>query len=198
MGIALFKKQEFSSELSLENNNVLIEDATTVKALFNVPITVNSVETNQFTTVFNKPEFSVVISNPEPFNIVIEKPTTITVVEDNEIRLFTANEDILPYQPVFINNDDSVSIAKSDSLESLNRFLGINTTFVSAGQQARVKITGTLYDDNFNWDVNREIYINGDGTLTQTPYAGAVYLQQVADVLSPKLILVTHNEPTLL
>ena len=137
------------------------------------------------------------ISSPEPFNIVIEKPTTITVVEDNEIILFIANEDIQPYQPVFINNDDTVSVASGDAIESLNRFLGINTALVTQGQQARVKIMGTLYDDNFNWDVNKEIYI-GNGILTQNPDANTVYIQQVANVLSSKLILITHNEPTLL
>lgn len=196
MATGIIENKSFSN-IAVEDISVesIAENIITVQALFDIPVTGILTEVTKTTAVFSKQEINITIANPEPFVIVVEKPTTITVVEDNEIKLFIADEHIPKNTPVIILDNGNVATARTNTLNSYNRFVGINTADVTTGNQARVKISGTLFDANFNWDINKEIYLSETGELTQNPSINAVYLQQIANVLTPNLILITHSEP---
>lgn len=196
MGTAIFESVGFTAEVEIINIDSTEENITTVEALFDKRVNVSQIVETQNKAVFSAVnEIEVVIGEVDPFVIVVEKPVTITVVEDNEIRLFTAEEDIPRNTPAMILDNGNVSIAKTNNLDSFNRFIGINTADVTTGNEARIKISGTLFDANFTWDINKEIYLSETGELTQNPSVNAVYLQQIANVLTPTLILITHAEP---
>jgi hypothetical protein len=196
MGIAIFESIGFTAEVEIINIDSTAENITTVEALFDKRVNISQIVESQNKAVFSsESEIFTVITQPDPFVIVVEKPVTITVVEDNEIRLFTANEDIPKNYAVGILDNGEIAIVRSTDILSFNRYIGINTADVTTGNEARVKISGTIFDANFTWDINKEIYLSETGELTQNPSVNAVYLQQIANVLTPTLILITHAEP---
>jgi hypothetical protein len=167
-----------------------------INTLFNEQVIVSEITpSNNIVTFESSPQIQVSITTVDPISVIVEKPITVTVVEDNEIKLFIADENIPKNTPVIILDNGNIAIAKTNNLDSYNRFIGINTADVQQGNEARIKISGTIFDSNFAWDINKEIYLSETGQLTQNPTSNALYLQQIANVLTPSLFLITHSEP---
>lgn len=179
---------------SLPNSN--IQEIPTVQSLFGANITVSLTETANMQVFFEtQPAINIILTETNPINIVVEKAKTITVVEDSEIRQFPAHSDLPKYSPVYIKDDGSVAIAKASESISWNKFIGINLIAVNEGEMATVKLAGVLQDNEFNWDTTKEIYLGLNGELTQSPNMNGLYFLEVAHVLTPKIILINHNEP---
>ena len=191
--------------LNPDTDETLDEQDLTAGATFNT-VVVNvlfenidvqvSEENVDNTAVFSLPNnFQVVITEPDPLNVIIERVSSTTVVEDSEVIVLTANEDILVYDPIAINDNGGADIAKSDTLLHFNRYLGLATSEALTGQEVVVKVAGVITNGTWSWDLDKEIYLNDDGTLTQDPDGTEAFSQQIANALTPTTIVLTRNEP---
>lgn len=198
MSTATFQAKDFTVTVELIDEQETVQNQLVIEAMFDKPVTATQEIKLQNSAVFSSPtEVSVEIGQIEPFVIVVEKPVTITVVEDNEIKFFVTEADLVNFPPVVITDSGTVEIASSLNASHFNRFLGICVADTLTGNNAPIKISGTITNSNWNWDVTKEIYL-ADGVLTQNPSGGELFSQQIANVLTPTTILITRNEPVLL
>lgn len=195
MSKAIFQTENFITEVISDEPLGTFANITTAEALFNKQITASSLTQSQNSALFGTEIFTTTIDIPQPFVVVVERPVSITVVEDNEIYLFIADMDIPKNQPVVILDNGRITLALTSTLDHFYRFIGINTADVLAGEQASIKVSGTIVDSGFSWDVNKDIYLHQAGGLTQEPTISALWSQQVANALTPTMLLISHNEP---
>ena len=74
--------------------------------------------------------------------------------------------------------------------------LGITRGAASSGAQATVATSGTIDHSGWTWTPNAPVFLGANGSLTQTPFSGAVFLKVMGLALSATRISV-NLQPTL-
>jgi hypothetical protein len=74
--------------------------------------------------------------------------------------------------------------------------LGITRGAASSGAQATVATSGTIDHSGWTWTPNEPVFLGASGSLTQTPFSGAVFLKVMGLALSATRISV-NLQPTL-
>lgn len=91
----------------------------------------------------------------------------------------------------------SLAYANSSNEADAYRIVGLLTTSVAALATAIAISQGVIFDDSWNWDTSRPIFLGEDGVLTQAaPNSG--FQIQVATPISPKQIYFEQQEAILL
>lgn len=193
-----FKSEQSISTLVSETNPIRLrlessEDSIMIDQRVDHQLTLCSTQsTNRLEIKQDINEF--VIISPK-FN----HSPTITIDNPDETRIFTTSQDIEQYNCVSIDIDN-YTVSKT-SLEPNNsrKYLGIALETVDVGLPIKVKISGIIFDPNWDWDTNYELWCREDASLTQQPHniTGLMSLK-VAEVLTKNMIVVSRFEPILL
>lgn len=196
-------KIEFITEQSLSS---LVLDSPTIKLLFSsfedslvLDQKVDYQLTFYPTQSINKLEIK---QNINEFIIISPQTNfspTITVNSLEETRVFTSSQDINKYNCVSIDIENFTVSKTSLEPNKYRKYLGLSLETVSAGSPINVKISGIIYDQNWNWDPDLDLWCGENATITQHPHnvTGLVSLK-VAEVLTPNMIVVSRFEPILL
>lgn len=108
--------------------------------------------------------------------------------------VFTANEDISAFIPVF-STLTGVGVAKVSEPVNISKLIGISVTAALSGSNITVQNSGKVTNATWSW-VEGSIYL-GEGVLTQTPPNSGI-LQLIAVALSATEIIMDIKQPYLL
>lgn len=195
---------QFINENPQTNEKLLAQDLSNVSfdtvrvnVLFEEIEVEVKADTTQSSATFTSPsEFSTIFTPPEELNIIVERVASVSVIEDNDILLVIAAENVPKYAPIAVTLSDEGVIATSSNLDHFNRYIGISLSATVIGGLIPVKIAGTITDPSFNYDVDKEIYLSSSGTLTQDPSPSpGIFLEEIANVLTSDTILIDRNKP---
>lgn len=109
---------------------------------------------------------------------------------------YPCGELIQKYQPVYYDPASKQVFVANYLLENhFKKYLGISLGNFEIGDMAKIQIFGILFDNNFNFDLNKEIFV-GDGEITQdVSNPDIVYQQTIGNVITEKTIYLNYNEP---
>jgi hypothetical protein len=135
----------------------------------------------------------------QPVNAIIEASCQVTAqLPMPDYFFYTAAEDIEAYKVVYVENEEYARVATFLSSElAYLAVKGISVADAYTGSRSRVQSTGELYKADWNWLPELPLFLEEDGSLTQTAPDVKVILQ-VAIALTPKTILIDIEEPVLI
>ena len=109
---------------------------------------------------------------------------------------YPCGEIIRKYQPVYYEPiSKEVFVASYLEESHFKKYLGISIGNFEIGEMAKVQIFGILYDNSFNFDLSKEIFL-GDREITQdVSNPNIVYQQTIGNVLTEKTLYLNYNEP---
>jgi hypothetical protein len=109
---------------------------------------------------------------------------------------YPCGEIIQKYQPIYYDPiTKEVFVASYLEENHFKKYLGISLGNFKIGEMAKVQIFGILYDNSFNFDLNREIFV-GEREITQdVSNPNIVYQQTIGNVLTEKTLYLNYNEP---
>lgn len=116
---------------------------------------------NKFEVTDNGVNFTVV---PTPINFVVDKGN-VTYNITSPTTQITAAENLGGHRVVTVEG----YYASKDTASDKFKVLGITTGAVSIGATATVTTYGEITDSAWAWTVGSPIFLNTNGTLTQTP-----------------------------
>lgn len=78
-----------------------------------------------------------------------------------------AGEALGGHRGVIVGNDNRLYYADQSNLAHFNRVLGITTSAAIPDSPASVRVGGIMAEPSWNWDLDKFIYLGGNGLLTQ-------------------------------
>lgn len=157
-------------------------------------INVTELENKVITSTVATPVAPIIVTflEPDPISIVVTKAQTITVVEEDDIKLYEAEEILTAYTAVS-EYDGRIVASNPMDISDYNKYIGILLEDLQVGEFGKVKIAGTIERPEWNWDTTKEVFIGIDGALVQTPPAGNAYTQEIASALVPQCLKVERG-----
>jgi hypothetical protein len=109
---------------------------------------------------------------------------------------YPCREIIQKYQPVYYDpNTKEVLVASYLEESHFKKYLGISLGNYTIGEMAKIQIFGILYNNDFNFDLSKEIFV-GEREITQdVSNPNIIYQQTIGNVLTEKTLYLNYNEP---
>jgi hypothetical protein len=122
---------------------------------------------------------------------------TFNLSSNNDVFYLAAESLPLNY-PVILNEDNKLEVAKASNLNHSNSFLGLNLFSVPINLTASIRNYGIVENDDWNWELNKPIFLGINGDLTQIPDIGIAFLLQIAKPITNKSIFILQDNPIIL
>jgi hypothetical protein len=152
-----------------------------------------------------------------PKNVIVKNETKVIIVKpvDNEIKMlpkgnyvfnlassndvFYLSAENLPLNsPVILNAQGQLEVAKASNPNHSDSFLGLNLFSTPINLTATIRNYGLVSNDNWNWELNKPIFLGINGDLTQTIDNGISFLLHIAKPITDKSIFILQNNPIIL
>lgn len=156
-------------------------------------------------------------TSSETINVIIKNENEPVIVKpiENEVKVlqggnyvfnlassndvFYLAEENLPLNcPVILNAQKQLEVAKAGNLTHSDSFLGLNLVSTPINLTATVRTHGLVTNENWNWELNKPIFLGVNGDLTQEIDNGIVFLLHIAKPITDKSIFILQNNPILL
>jgi hypothetical protein len=158
--------------------------------MFTTSETINVIVKNEIEPVIVKPiqnEIKVLQNGNYTFNLA-----------GNSDVFYLAAENLPLNCPVILNAQKQLEVAKASNLTHSDSFLGLNLFSVPINLTATIRNYGLVENDNWNWELNKPIFLGVNGDLTQEIDNGIVFLLHIAKPITDKSIFILQNNPILL
>jgi hypothetical protein len=156
-------------------------------------------------------------SSDAPKKVIVQNEINTVIVKpiNNEVKLlpsgnyvfnlsssndvfYLASENLPLNCPVILNAQNQLEIAKASNLTHSDSFLGLNLFSAPINLTATIRNYGLVTNDNWNWELNKPIFLGINGDLTQTVDNGISFLLHIAKPITTKSIFILQNNPIIL
>lgn len=136
----------------------------------------------------------VFVESPtRPGKTAIEVVVGVGSSQQANIEIRNASETISALKCVFAVNANSIAIAENDSTFQRASVFGLAITAANINQSMQIQTFGVLRDSSFLWPANTPLYLDPNGSLTDTaPTTGFRCL--VANSQGPGQIFINIQE----
>lgn len=153
----------------------------------------------------------------ETVNVIVKNETEPVIVKpiENEIKVlqngnyvfnlagnndvfYLASENLPLNCPVILNAQKQLEVAKASNLTHSDSFLGLNLFSTPINLTATIRNYGLVENENWNWELNKPIFLGVNGDLTQEIDNGIVFLLHIAKPITDKSIFILQNNPIIL
>jgi hypothetical protein len=149
--------------------------------------------------VIVKTEVNSVIVKPVSNEIKVLQNGNYTFnLSGNNDVFYLAAESLPLNYPVILNDQKQLEVAKASNLNHSNSFLGLNLFSVPLNLTATIRNYGIVENDDWDWELNKPIFLGLNGDLTQIPDNGIAFLLQIAKPITNKSIFILQDNPIIL
>lgn len=152
-----------------------------------------------------------------PKNVIVQNESKTVIVKpvNNEVQIlptgnyvfnlassndvfYIASENLPLHSPVILNAQRRLEVAKASNITHSDSFLGLNLFSTPINLTATIRNYGIVTNENWDWDLNKPIFLGVNGDLTQIVDNGIVFLLHIAKPITDKSIFILQNNPILL
>ena len=108
---------------------------------------------------------------------------------------YTAFESLSALKIVALNNQGSFVLASANDSDTIFKIVGLTNQAIAANTTGSVVISGEFEDSNWAWQTNKPLYLDVDGTITQTPPDTRNYLVILGTAITATKILLNIEKP---
>lgn len=118
---------------------------------------------------------------------------TVTANTEKLIKSFVAGENISALKLVYASSPTEVSVCSLSSYD-LSRAIGVAITAATTGNSLNVQLFGKLEDASFTFAFNEDLYLNINGSITNS-YPSSGYNLQVGYGMGTGAIFIDIEKP---
>ena len=149
--------------------------------------------------VIVKNDIEPVIVNPTENEVkVLQGGNYVFNLASSNDVFYLATENLPLNSPVILNAQKQLEVAKAGKLTHSDSFLGLNLVSTPINLTATVRTYGLVTNENWDWELNKPIFLGVNGDLTQEIDNGIVFLLHIAKPITDKSIFILQNNPIIL